>query len=179
MNPRLNLRRKPHSGLSLMEMVLATALLASSGVALFTLVGQATQLARRAEERTVALQMAQSTMDEFLATGSNSELEMEGSFPSDPRWRYRIELSDVEATDQSESKLKRIVVSIDRTNERGGTASDTAVVSLVRWTSATKPPRQSPNDSVSPESSDGLPPDAFLPDTLSPTSLMQADSITP
>ncbi|WDQ15703.1 pilus assembly FimT family protein [Rhodopirellula sp. P2] len=168
----MNPRRKPHSGLSLMEMVLATALLASSGVALFTLVGQATQLARRAEERTVALQMAQSTMDEFLATGSNAELEMEGSFPSDPRWRYRIELSDVEATEQNESRLKRIVVSIDRANERGGASSnsaDTAIVSLVRWTRATQPLSQSTSDSASPEPTDALP----------PTSLMQADSITP
>ncbi|QDT05524.1 hypothetical protein K227x_39240 [Rubripirellula lacrimiformis] len=125
-----------------MEMVIATAVLAGSGVALFSLIGQATQLAQKAEQRTVALQMAQSTLDEFIATRSDAESEMEGSFESDPRWRYKIELSDVEANGDGESKLKRIVVSIYRSTESGTPSADntdSAVVSLVRWIGAAKP----------------------------------------
>jgi len=130
------------AGFSLMEMVIATAVLAASGAALFTLVGQASQFAGRAEERTVALQMAQSTLDEFLASGSEFETEMEGSFESDPRWSYRIEQSEVAApgqvvaNEQAESELKRIVVSIHRSSDPGGASSNTtgaAIVRLVRW----------------------------------------------
>lgn len=129
-------------GFSLMEMVIATAVLAASGAALFTLVGQASQFARRAEERTVALQLAQSTLDEFLATGSESETEMEGGLESDPRWSYRIEQSDVavpgqaDAVGRDESKLKRIVVSVYRSSNQGGQSAstvDSAIVRLVRW----------------------------------------------
>ncbi len=123
-----------------MEMVIATAVLAGSGVALFALVGQASQLARKAEERTVALQMAQSTLDEFLASRTEAESETEGSFDSDPRWNFRIEQSDVEAIGDTETRLKRIVVSIFRASDSGGEVSgsaDSGIVRLVRWTRGT------------------------------------------
>jgi|GEM_PF-2715115 len=158
-----------------MEMMIATAILAGSGVALFALVGQASQLARRAEERTVALQLAQSTLDEFLANGSESgtQDELEGSFESDPRWAYRIDQSDVETVGQDEPQLKRITVSIYRSNQSGGPLSgttDSAIVSLVRWSRATKPRPASSSDIASSEtlSSEILPPPSFK--SMSPAS---------
>lgn len=172
----MNARLKRRGGFSLMEMMIATAVLAGSGVALFALVGQASQLARKAEERTVALQMAQSTLDEFLANGSESESEdeTEGSFESDPRWAYRIEQSDVGAIGQDESELKRIVVSIYRSSESGGPSSDTtdsAIVSLVRWSRATKPlppssSETSSSETSSSQSSESMPPASSIPEAL-------------
>lgn len=137
-----------------MEMMIATAILAGSGVALFGLVGQASQLARRAEERTAALQLAQSTLDEFLANGSESgpQDETEGSFESDPRWAYRIDQSDVEGIGQVQPQLKRINVSIYRSSPSGGPSLDTtgsAIVSLIRWSRATKPRSASSSDPAS------------------------------
>lgn len=125
-----------------MEMVIATAILAGSGAALFALVGQASRLARKAEERTVALQLAQSTLDEFLANGGDAEQEAEGGFESDPRWSYRIEQSQVEASGSPDRPLNKITVSILRAagGERTTTAAaDAAVVRLVRWSRSSEP----------------------------------------
>lgn len=156
-----------------MEMMIATAILAGSGVALFALVGQASQLARKAEERTVALQLAQSTLDEFLANGfeSGTQNETEGSFESDPRWVYRIDQSDVETVGQDEPQLKRITVSIYRSSQSGGPSLDTtdsAIVSLVRWSRSTKPRPASSSDTASPEtsSSEMLSPASSIPEAL-------------
>ncbi|TWT80833.1 hypothetical protein CA13_22790 [Planctomycetes bacterium CA13] len=140
----MSVRRKRRIGFSLMEMIIATAVLAGSGAALFALVGQASQLARRAEERTVALQFAQSVLDEYLAMQTEIESDSEGTFESDPRWNYKVETFDIEASktieaSQTPSTLKRIVVSIYRADENGGlsvTDSDSAIVRLVRWNHA-------------------------------------------
>lgn len=170
----MNARLERRGGFSLMEMMIATAVLAGSGVALFALVGQASQLARKAEERTVALQMAQSTLDEFLANGSESEDETEGGFESDPRWAYRIEQSDVDAAGQEESRLKRIVVSIYRSSQSGGRSSDTAdsaIVRLVRWSRVAKPrpplsSETSSSDTSSSQSSESMPAASSIPEAL-------------
>ncbi|TWU38480.1 type IV pilus modification PilV family protein [Novipirellula artificiosorum] len=131
------LSRRRH-GFSLMEMIIATAMLAGSGAALFALVGQASRLARTAEERTVALQLAQTVMDEFLAMPSESETETEGTFESDPRWSYRMEQTEVtltreDAGSEDTSSPMRVVVAIYRANDGGTQNVDSAIVRLVRW----------------------------------------------
>ncbi|TWU46009.1 hypothetical protein Q31b_11870 [Novipirellula aureliae] len=125
-------------GFSLMELIIATAVLAGSGAALFALVGQASRFARIAEERTVALQFAESTMDEFLAGGCNSDGNLEGTFEADPRWSYVIEESAITTdnasmTSPEQSRLKRIVVSIMRVGVQDMQSEDAAIVRLVRW----------------------------------------------
>lgn len=157
-----------------MEMMIATAILAGSGVALFALVGQASQSARKAEERTVALQLAQSTLDEFLANGfeSGTQDETEGSFESDPRWAYRIDQSDVETAGQDEPQLKRITVSIYRSNQSSGASLDTtgsAIVSLVRWSRITKPETASSSETASPETSTSEAMSSASFESMSPT----------
>ncbi len=86
-------RRNRRGGFSLMEMILATAILAGSGAALFMLIGQASLFGRRAEEQATALHLAQSLLDESVAVPG--AVEDEGSFDQDPRWSYRIERESI------------------------------------------------------------------------------------
>ena len=79
-----------------MEVIVATAVLAASGAALFALIGQASQLARRAEMRSEALQVAQSILDETLAMPGANQTEMSGTVESNPRWDFHIEQQPVD-----------------------------------------------------------------------------------
>ena len=81
-----------------MELILATAVLAASGAALFGLIGQGAMFAGRAQRESFALHLAQSVRDEFLAMPG--EVEPEGTFAEDETWAYRI---TQESVDQSGS----------------------------------------------------------------------------
>jgi len=80
--------RRNRRGFSLMELILATAVLAASGAALFGLIGQGAMFAGRAQRESFALHLAQSVLDEFLAMPG--EVEPEGTFAEDETWAYRI-----------------------------------------------------------------------------------------
>lgn len=145
-------------GFSLIEMILATAILAASGSALFMLIGQASRFGIRAEEQATALQLAQSLLDETIAMPA--AIETEGTFENDPRWSYRIVRESVEEAsstgtgsrigngastggeraggERAGGKLTRIVVEVVRSDEAprpvapSGSA-DAPVCRLVRW----------------------------------------------
>jgi Tfp pilus assembly protein PilV len=79
------------SAFSLMEVIVATAVLAAAGAALFALIGQASQLARKSQRRTEALQVATSVMDDAIAVrGTLREGETTAVYESLPEWQYRI-----------------------------------------------------------------------------------------
>jgi type II secretory pathway pseudopilin PulG len=82
----------PRGGFSLLEVILATAVLAGSGAALFALIGQASKLAVRAEQRSEALQIAESVLDEFIAMGSQQQSEMNGVYEANPAWAYQLQV---------------------------------------------------------------------------------------
>ena len=65
------------AGFSLLEVMLATAILAASALVLSSLLGLGAKFGSRAEERTEALAQAQSLLDEFLAmpAGAGEPLE--------------------------------------------------------------------------------------------------------
>ena len=78
---------------SLLEIIIATAVLAASAMVLSSLIGLGSQYGNRAEERTLALSQAESLMDEFLAQlGSepNQIEESSGELPGPPRRGFRI-----------------------------------------------------------------------------------------
>ncbi|XZE55558.1 type IV pilus modification PilV family protein [Planctomycetaceae bacterium SH139] len=84
--------RFQRGGFSLLEVILATAVLAGSGAALFALIGQASKLAVRAEQRSEALQIAESVLDEFIAMGGRQQSEMNGVYEANPAWAYRLQV---------------------------------------------------------------------------------------
>ena len=79
-------------GFSLLEIIIATAVLAASAMVLTSLIGLGTKYGNRAEERTMATIQAESLLDEFLARlGSrSSQAEMTGELPGTPPHRFSI-----------------------------------------------------------------------------------------
>lgn len=90
-------RRRTPAAFSLMEVIVATAVLAASGAALFGLIGQASQLASKAQLRTEALQVAAAVMNEATAVrGMLAEGETTAIYESQPTWQYRLVSEPVE-----------------------------------------------------------------------------------
>lgn len=92
-----NASRRPRCrrcGFSLMELILATAILAASGAALFALIGQGAMFGGRADREAEALHLALTVLDEFLAMPG--EVDAEGTFEQQPQWSYRIRQETIE-----------------------------------------------------------------------------------
>ena len=67
-------------GYSLLEVILATAILAGSSLMLATLISNGANLGNRAQERAEALLIAQTLIDETLATRHGESFEEEEPF---------------------------------------------------------------------------------------------------
>ncbi len=88
-------------GFSLLEIIIATAVLASSAMVLISLIGLGVKYGNRAEERAIALSQAESLMDEFLAqlgTVENQD-EQSGTLIGPPPRNYRITAAPFEFGD--------------------------------------------------------------------------------
>ncbi len=81
------------SAFSLLEIIIATAVLAASAMVLSSLIGLGAKYGNRAEERTIAVSQAESLMDEFLAQLGNENSQAEestGELPGPPPRAFRI-----------------------------------------------------------------------------------------
>ncbi len=99
--------KPPRRGYSLIEMILATAVLAASGLALQTLLAQASRLALRSEQQTMALQLAETLIDETIAIPPQDDRTMETTFAHDDRWSYRLQIEAV-----SDIRMSRITAEV-------------------------------------------------------------------
>lgn len=84
---------------SLLEVIIATAVLAASAMVLTSLIGMGSKYGNRAEERTIALSQAESLLDEFLARLGNNENrldEVTGELPGPPSRSFRISAAPFE-----------------------------------------------------------------------------------
>lgn len=116
-------------GLSLLEVIIATAILAGSGMVLFSIIGMGSKYAMRAEELTYAHHFAQSVLDEWQAAPSAIGTEQSGTIEETPDWSYRIESQLLE--DQS---LCLVQVEISRsTPSRPNTTNGEPIYKLSRW----------------------------------------------
>ncbi len=77
---------------SLLEIIIATAILAASAMVLTSLIGLGTTYGNRAEERTIAISQAESLLDEFLAQLSEQSTreQVTGELPGPPSRGFRI-----------------------------------------------------------------------------------------
>jgi type II secretory pathway pseudopilin PulG len=85
-----NTFRRQCRGLSLLEVIIATAVLAGSGMVLFSIIGLGAKYARQAEELTLAHHYAQSVLDEWLAAPSSIGNDKTETLEENPQWSYRI-----------------------------------------------------------------------------------------
>ncbi len=106
--PRL---RKPQElGFSLLEVIIATAVLAGSSMILISLIGLGTKFGSNAEQRSLALCAAQTVLEEFVATGSDDSSAAEITGVIGGRWEmsYRLTVSSL-AADRSQSGPSSVV----------------------------------------------------------------------
>ncbi len=106
--------RHTRSGFSLLEVMLATAILASSAMVLSSLLGLGSKFGSRAEARTEALSAAESLLAEYLVLpGEQSEREEErtGILNSNPPRSFRIRMVDAAfgGIDGADSGANRLI----------------------------------------------------------------------
>lgn len=156
--------RRPRSAFSLLEIIIATAILAGSAMVLFSLLGLGTKYGNRAEERTSAMVQAQSLLDEFMARWPNMESkdreEVTGVLPSNPPRSFRIEFTPYQLSSTTNGsltsnaanalpvKLFRVTVELfDKANAPGLGTDDSEP--LCRLTRLVRKPAESPSENTS------------------------------
>lgn len=116
-------------GLSLLEVIIATAILAGSGLALFSIIGLGSKYALRAEELTYAHHFAQSALDEWLAAPTAVGTEQTGTFEEAPEWSYRLESQSLDSPG-----LCVVTIEVFRSKSPQGTATtEEPTYRLTRW----------------------------------------------
>jgi type II secretion system protein I len=121
-------------GFSLLEVIIATGILATSTVLLLSLFATGERHAKRAEERVFAQMLCQSTLDELLADPSQLQRVEDELLAGYGDWTYSVDWTptDIEGLVRLHVSVKH-VDAIDQLENRG-TVSDRNVFELVRWT---------------------------------------------
>ncbi len=144
-------RRGRRKAISLLEVIIATAILASSAMLVSSMIGRASKLGQRAELRTAWLNVAQSLLEETVASlqgGAEVESEASGPLPDTMGGSYRVSISpfSIEAardaspsdrqTDASpgnpQSQLVVVAVDIYKQSEASASAEQSAEIHLSR-----------------------------------------------
>ncbi len=91
---------------SLLEIIIATAVLAASAMVLSSLISLGARYGNRAEERTLALVQAESLLDEYIAqlSTSTTDREVTGSLKSPKPIAFRIRATPYEIGMQNSSR---------------------------------------------------------------------------
>lgn len=132
-------------GYSLLEIVLAVAILAGSGLVLQSMIGQGTRLGLQAEQRTLALELAQTLMNQRLASFKElgqQDHDQQGIFENSPEWGYQVTVEAVDSPSsptglQRRAELQRMIVEVFPANRLGSRSQlpmDRPTCRLIRWT---------------------------------------------
>lgn len=99
-------------GLSLLEVIIATAILSGAGFVLFSIIGLGAKYARRAEAITLAHHFAQSLLDEAITQPETIGKDRTETILEAPEWSYRISTDTLE-----DPALMQITVEVFPTQE--------------------------------------------------------------
>ncbi len=113
------------AGLSLLEVVIAMAILATSVAVLSQLLDSARWAAIRASYENQAIIYAESLLSEILASDSLPVSVTEEVIEEDPAWVYSLQVEDMEF-----STLSQVTLTVLHKNENGVINAE---VTLVRW----------------------------------------------
>lgn len=128
-NISINFKRQSVRGLSLLEVIIATAILAGSGLVLFSIIGMGSKYALRAEEITYAHHFAQTVLDEWQASSSAIGTEQTGTLEEAPQWSFRIESQNLD-----DPGLATVTVEIFHSlDAAGASSSEEPIYQLTRW----------------------------------------------
>lgn len=128
MSSRMHRRRR---GLSLIEMMIATALLAASALLIQSLIGTGARFGVKAEQRTMAVGLAELALQEAMLDDESNDRETTEAFAHNPSWSYRIRQTPLETENLVEWKVD-IFLTKD-VDVGGATTKREPVFSLRRW----------------------------------------------
>lgn len=118
MNPTQPISASARQGFSLLEVIIATAILAGSAMVLVSMIGAGSRYGRLAEQRTLALAAASSLIDELIATNQWTRFNQEttGVYGTTDPLGYRIRVSDFSPQTENQSEpipgLQQITVEV-------------------------------------------------------------------
>lgn len=169
---------KSRGAFSLLEVMIATAILAGSTVVLLSMIGLGTRYGNRAESRIAALVQAQSILDESIAriTAGDTTAKYSGELTGPPPRSYQISIEPVAAeedakdwndpeppqlvesapapgpTTQKTTALVRVTVKLfdGATSNSVATNSSEPIISLTRWIRIQTPANNAPYGMASP-----------------------------
>lgn len=119
------------SAFSLLEIIIATAVLAASAMVLSSLIGLGSKFGNRAEERTLAMSQAESLLDEYLAGLGRSDNRLEettGELPGPPARGYRISAAPVDLGNGNSSQASSMQSRTGANTTRSGLLRVTVVL---------------------------------------------------
>ncbi|MBM4075366.1 MAG: hypothetical protein FJ267_06960 [Planctomycetes bacterium] len=122
--------RKPRSGFSLLEIILATGILASSTVLLLSLFSTGERHSVQAENRVVAQMLCVSKLEELIADPTQIQSVSDEPFETHPEWTFTVDSSpsDVEGLIQ----LRVFVTKADEANPQRRDTSESRSPDLLK-----------------------------------------------
>jgi len=114
-------RFKTHetSGFTLLEVMIATAIIAIALVAALGSQSQSVSLANEAKFATTVAFLAQRKMAEFEAENVEDVVSDTGGFEDFPDYRWESEVEDVSLPESEEDHMKKILLSVYRAEDDG------------------------------------------------------------
>ena len=115
---RPTIARKFRRGVTLLEALLATVILAAALASLSQLATNGINAALRIENETIAATKCQTKLDEILATNDIAIFGKEMSYPDEPAWTWRADL-----TAGATETLALLTVTVRRSGRSNGEAT--------------------------------------------------------